>query len=119
MPTKTLTKKKTGGAKKATAKVVSKRTKVVPTPVVCSCNQACKPEHSFWVYNGPVVSSLSELRSAVEGMSDEQYQYHTARQGNDFAAWIRDCFGDGALAERVACAKNRAGALRVLGACCK
>ena len=52
-------------------------------------------------------------------MSDEQYQYHTARQGNDFATWIRDCFGDGALAERVARAKNRAGALRVLGACCK
>ena len=52
-------------------------------------------------------------------MSDEQYQHHTARQGNDFATWIRDCFGDSVLAERVSRAKNRTGALRVLGACCK
>lgn len=120
MATTTLTKKKTV-AKKATVKKVAQkrvaRKRAVAAP--CVCTQVCSPEYSFWVNNGPVVCSVAELRDAIEGMSDDQYSYHTTRNGNDFAAWIRDCMGNVALAERVARAGNRTEAVRVLSACCK
>ena len=111
MPAKKASAKKTvkKGAKKALRKVAKP---------ACVCAEACKPEESFWVNYGPVVDSIAALRAAITAMSDEQYRYHTAEGRNDFASWIRDCFHQDAVADRVAKAKTKAGAVKALKACC-
>jgi hypothetical protein len=120
MTTTTLTKKKTAVKKTTAKKVALKRAPRKRTSTAaCTCAQVCNPEYSFWINNGPVVCSVAELRDALRVMSDDQYSYHTVRNGNDFAAWIRDCMGDAALAERVARAGTRTDAVRVLSVCCK
>lgn len=120
MPTATTSKRAT--AKKPVRRTGSRRraARIASRKETCTCTNTCQPEHGFWVNNGPIVHSLCELRDAIRGMSAEQYQYHTARNGNDFTSWIRDCFKDGALAERVARATSQAEAVRTLTkACCK
>lgn len=86
----------------------------------CVCVRTCKPEESFWICDGPVVQSLAHLRSALKGMSEAQFAYHTRRDGNDFARWIRECLKDDACAKRVEKAKTRTTTMQALkSSCCK
>jgi len=114
-------KKSTAPAKKRTneargTKKTSK--KKTSAPKGCACKQACAVEEAFWVNNGPVVMSVSELRVAIKGMTAEQYKYHTAREGNDFARWLRDCLHDDTHAVALERAKSKAGALKALASPC-
>lgn len=94
--------------------------KVSAKDTSCVCRVACKPEEAFWIHHGPVVASVAELMEALGEMTDEQYSYHTRRNGNDFAVWLRDCFGKDALASRVEGATSRAKAVQALRSpCCK
>lgn len=74
-------------------------------------------ERCFWVHNGPVVNSIAGLREALTHMSDEQFAYHTTRDGNDFARWIRDVLENQECADAVARARTRAGTKRALASC--
>lgn len=126
------TKKKTDSqvaTKKAVAKVVKKSpVKKVAKKVVkknshtktsaCDCKKKCANDIAFWVNNGPVVHSLQELLSAMESMSDKQFEYHTKRQGNDFSNWVRDCLLDKESATKLRRVKTRVGAVRVLTSIC-
>jgi len=103
---------------KKTVKKVAKKAPLKAAKPTCVCTEVCKSEESFWVNYGPVVDSISALRDAVKTMSDEQYRYHTAEGRNDFASWIRDCFHQDAVADRVAKAKTKAGVVKALGTCC-
>lgn len=88
---------------------------------MCGCKKTCSEGEAFWINNGPIVRSLEDLTQALKNMSDEQYMYHTKRDGNDFVRWIQDCFADTDCAKRLKQAKSRAGALRILSnkcACC-
>jgi hypothetical protein len=104
--------------KKTTAKkAVAKKTS---TPMKCAtCAGITTQEQAFWVNNGPVIDSLMGLRQALQDMSDEQFAYHTARAGNDFASWVRDCLGDVTCAVRIAKARTRDGAVRAIVCTCK
>lgn len=42
----------------------------------------------FWVFKGPSLSDLRDLKAALEIMTDEQYSYHVNGQKNDFASWV-------------------------------
>lgn len=75
------------------------------------------PESCFWVCNGPVVKNIAELASAVEAMSDEQFDHHTKRDGNDFARWIDEVLQESACAKKIAKIKTRAGLLKALKSC--
>ena len=55
---------------------------------------------------------------ALKEMSDEQYAYHTKREGNDFAKWVQDCLGDSASATGLKSARTRVGAVRILAKTC-
>ena len=68
----------------------------------------------FWVNYGPVVKNLAELKKAVEEMSDEQYDYHTKRNGNNFTQWIADVFGEVELAKKLDRAKTRVAFVKAL-----
>ncbi len=109
-------------AKEKRAAPVTKRAvaKKPSTKAACTCRGECKPQEAFWIHHGPVVSSIAELMGALADMSDEQYAYHTKRNGNDFAAWLRDCFGNDALASRIESATSRTKAAEALRSpCCK
>jgi len=109
--------------KKVIAKSVAKKT-IVPKKVMCktktqyTCSKKCQSTDAFWVNNGPVVDSLNGLLDALKSMSDEQYAYHTKREGNDFANWISDCLGDVVCAQDLKKVKTRTGAIRVLSSRC-
>lgn len=107
-------------AKKVVAKKVAPKKKVnnVTSKTECACIKKCQPSQAFWVNNGPVLKSVDELLKALKEMSDEQYAYHTKRDGNDFANWIQDCFGDVQCAKSLKNAKTRVGAVRILSGKC-
>lgn len=71
-------------------------------------------EKYFWVSNGPVLRNLAELKENLYMMSDEQYDFHTKRDGNDFAIWITDVFGEKNLAGRVKKAKDKQTAAKLI-----
>lgn len=71
-------------------------------------------ERAFWVNNGPVVRSLKELYNAITSMSQQQYDFHTLRSGNDFARWVHDILLDPECADRIEAAKNQKDALKAI-----
>lgn len=72
------------------------------------------PERAFWLHNGPAVKNLKELHDAVKDMLPEQFEYHTIRNGNDFARWIRDVLLEPECASKVETAKGQKETLKVL-----
>ncbi len=119
-PAKRATSKKAVARKPAAKRTRVRKTASAGSTKRCACHKACKPEHCFWVNNGPVVNSKKNLKHALRTMSDQQYQYHTDRDGNDFARWVRDCLQDHKCAVKLENAKTRTGAVRALTAtCCK
>jgi hypothetical protein len=69
-------------------------------------------DKSFWCCNGEMLRNLKELSSALANMSQETYQYHVGRDGNDFSVWIRDVIGDVTLANQLQKSTSKAGAIR-------
>jgi hypothetical protein len=68
------------------------------------------PEESyFWVFNGPILRSIQDLGDALGDMTKEQFEYHTKRNGNDFAAWIKNVFNQDELAKKIARLKSKRG----------
>jgi len=130
---KTAAKKTTKAPKKAAKrpaakKVAKKTTKKAPlkkavsgtqhSKASCACKKVDTPAQAFWVHNGPVVHSVCELKVVLGEITDEQFEYHTKRAGNDFACWLRDCLGDAATAARLEKARGRSGAVSVLVCSC-
>lgn len=66
-----------------------------------------QPEQFFWVYEGPSIKDLRDLQVALQEMSQEQFDFHTKRDGNDFAKWIEGVFGESALARGAEKAKTK------------
>jgi len=64
-------------------------------------------DQCFWVNDGPVLRNLYDLGEALETMTDEQYSYHTKRDGNDFALWVENVLGDKELAKKMTRVKTR------------
>lgn len=84
----------------------------------CACGRVCRDGEAFWVNHGPVIDSIAGLKEALSSMSDEQFAYHTMRDGNDFARWLRDSLDDTVCAARIEKAKTRAAAARALTGSC-
>lgn len=132
MPTATSSARATK-AKAATARVrpavkrtiPAKRTPAaVPSEEGCGCgagpcHAACPPEEAFWINNGPVLDTLCGLMESFSAMTDEQFAYHTKRDGNDFARWVRESIGDPLCAARLERAKTRAAAAKALAGLCR
>ena len=71
-------------------------------------------DHYFWVHQGGVLRNLRDLLGALESMSDEQFAFHTKREGNDFANWIREIFHEEGLADRLARTRTRSGCIKAV-----
>ncbi|PJE64150.1 MAG: hypothetical protein COU90_04745 [Candidatus Ryanbacteria bacterium CG10_big_fil_rev_8_21_14_0_10_43_42] len=94
-------------------KVVSKKRTVKKTKGHVCVSEA-HAEHCFWVHNGPVISTISELIQSLQTMADDQFDYHTKRAGNDFALWVKEVLGDNQCAAVMSRARTRAGMLKAL-----
>lgn len=76
-------------------------------------------DQCFWINNGPVVKNAIELKEALKHISDEQFHYHTKRDGNDFAKWVEEVLQCKDCAKALRSAKSKGGAVRAINACCK
>jgi hypothetical protein len=85
-------------------------------------------EKRFWCNDGRYLSSLEELKTALDGMTDETYLFHSNETKSDFAKWVDEVIGDDKLAadlkksatrlwaakcvaDRIKFLKNKAGAV--------
>jgi hypothetical protein len=64
-------------------------------------------EKSFWVNNGGALRTLKDLQEAFSHMSDEQFKYHTKRNGNDFSKWVFHVLQDPKCATDIEKAKTK------------
>jgi hypothetical protein len=55
-------------------------------------------EKRFWVADGRYLSSLEELKAALEGMADETFLAHSNENKSDFSVWVKEVIGDDKLA---------------------
>lgn len=60
----------------------------------------------FYLNDGKILCSLAELRTALEQMSEETFNYHSQKEKSDFAQWIYYVIGDKILARMVEKYKN-------------
>lgn len=65
---------------------------------------------AFWVNNGPSLRHLLDLSKFLAIITEEQFRYHTARAGNDFAKWVGAVLGDKKCAAALEKAKTAAAA---------
>lgn len=128
-PKKTITKAVSRKAvRKAAAKRVAKKNvrKVVKKTAKKPAKKAIRtievieiidvaPESVFWLNGGEALKNLIELRDALENMSEEQFDFHTKRDGNDFANWIDGVIGHENLAKEIKKAKTKDASLKVIG----
>jgi len=65
--------------------------------------RVASPSQAFYVVSdGPVIRSIQELYEILPTLTETQFSFHANHDGNDFAAWIRDVFGEHTLADVVA-----------------
>lgn len=110
-------------ARKAKKKITKKTSLKKPTKKVAKKSAAKKKkkpmpvaegERCFWVYEGPVVRDLNELRDVLKCVSEEQYMHHVNKMKNDFASWIEDVLGDKETSRAVKKAKTVGGMIKAV-----
>ena len=78
------------------------------------------PEQCFWVHDGPILSDMKELLSALKkDISNDQYLHHLEGGRNDFADWIEHTLGDRACAQELRKVKRKDTAVKKLEMCLK
>lgn len=76
------------------------------------------PEHCFWIYRGPIVSDLKELRGALRGdVTNEQFKHHVTKEKNDFAHWTLDTLKDKSCSVVLKKTCTKKGTIRALTEC--
>jgi hypothetical protein len=64
-------------------------------------------QQAFHCTDGRVLRNLPELADALNVMSEDTYMYHANDSKNDFAAWVRDVFGDSKLSNELLRSSSR------------
>ena len=72
-------------------------------------------EKRFWVVDGRYLSNLEELKTALEGMTDETFLAHSNENKSDFSKWVREVVGDDKLAADLAKSATRLWAAKSVG----
>jgi hypothetical protein len=61
--------------------------------------QHAEDESAFWVTDGQILKNLVDLAQTFAEMDAVVYQYHVAKERNDFADWVEHVLADIACAE--------------------
>lgn len=77
-------------------------------------HQDVKEENKFYCRDGSVLKNLQELAQNLKAISNEAFAHHVNPEKNDFASWISGCYGNDALAKKIAKAKTAKSAARML-----
>lgn len=56
-------------------------------------------EKRFFCCDGQVFKNLQELVTALKGMKEETFRYHSNETKSDFSNWVRDVIGDEKLSK--------------------
>ena len=64
------------------------------------------PGAAFWVNNGPALHHLLDLSKFLSIITEEQFRYHTERDGNDFSRWVGAILGDSVCARALELSKT-------------
>lgn len=64
-------------------------------------------DNRFWIYNGPVLETLVDLRDALVAITDEQFNHHVTLEKNDFASWVEGVLMESALAAKMRSYRTR------------
>lgn len=70
------------------------------------------PSCAFWVNDGRMLHSLSDLSEALKNMSDETFKHHVNKEKNDFSNWVNDIIKDYKLAAELIKSKNKTSAYK-------
>ncbi len=100
--------RKSAPKKKAAAAAVSKKTTPAPKKTTTAKVKSSAPKQSlsqasedtaFWVTNGQILRDLRDLAETFAAMDAVVYQYHVAKEKNDFADWVEHVLYDQACAD--------------------
>ncbi|MBU1854387.1 MAG: hypothetical protein KKF89_01575, partial [Nanoarchaeota archaeon] len=69
--------------------------------------QALTKDEYFYLFNGVVLKSISDLQSYLHVMPEDVFSHHVIFERNDFANWIEGVFKIPTLAEKVRLCKNK------------
>jgi len=70
------------------------------------------PQKAFWVNNGPVIRSMTELAAAAKKLTEGQFLHHVNNDKNDFAKWVSEVIGDSVLARKLRQVKTKDGLVK-------
>lgn len=98
--------------KKAAEKVATKRASV--KAVAQQGAVVASPEQAFWVCDGTVLHSLTDLADAFADMSKATYTHHVTKDKHDFANWVELVLHDAATADALRSAKTVTAAKRAV-----
>ena len=73
-----------------------------------------KPENYFFLHNGKILKSLTELTQELKQMDQETFGWHVNQEKNDFYNWVRDILKDAGLAGKIENERMRDDMLRIL-----
>jgi hypothetical protein len=73
-------------------------------------------EKRFWCNDGRYLNNLEELKTALDGMTDETYFFHSNETKSDFAKWVDEVIGDDKLARDLKKSATRLLAARAVAA---
>ena len=63
-------------------------------------------EKRFFAVNGDVYGNMADLAEGLRAIGLQAFSYHVTLEKNDFAVWLRDCFGEVDLARALELAKS-------------
>jgi hypothetical protein len=66
------------------------------------------------LYNGKIIKSLEEMRSALSRMDSDTFNYHVNYEKNDFASWIKKSLKDRKLYSEMRKARSREEAFSIV-----
>ncbi len=64
-------------------------------------------DQRFWIFNGPVLETIMDLRDALVAITDEQFNHHVTLEKNDFASWVENVILEPALAKKMRSYRTR------------
>jgi hypothetical protein len=65
------------------------------------------PEEYFYLKGGKVLKNLSDLKTAISTITEEEFLHHVNENKNDFAEWVTLSLGDESLGKKIYSANSR------------
>jgi len=75
-----------------------------------------REEDTFWLKGAEPITCVHQLIDSLHEMEEPVFTYHVTKNKNDFAIWIRNAFGEKALARQIENLNNPSSMAAILDA---